>query len=465
MDEISHKELHQPTDREWDRRLHAQALDRLIENGASIVAFDVLFDKAKKEQDEDFRVAISNAAGRVILASTMSLGSPFSRQIQPGLIPSPTLGSHTPQGIINLPTGVFGIVRQHETEPLIDPSSEIATMGARVRQLYFDEAIPKHLDLWIRYYGPPGSLGAVSYHDLLSNPVPESVRGSVAFVGLDKVIGSSGPNVGDQCRTPHYWLGQGLMTGVEVQATIALNLIHGDHLRTVSPLGESVGIAFVGLMAGGWFSRCRSVRKKGLAAVWAITAICAFGLLLFAGFGLVCSWLIPGFFQIPLALALGSMYPHSTAYQAFICYRRAEGADFSRWLRDGLVHAGIPCFLDGSNIEKGDPWPPTIDSAIRQCKVFLVIMSPGVLDRCLMDGDQVRRELTLAKLAGCRVVPVYLDGFSSAEFAKFAKSMTSSSQRESLQVVLDLGHTQGIKHHPDTAEQTLNALIELIGPS
>jgi len=43
LDEQSYRLLRQPLDKPWDRALHAQLLDRLTQDGAKVVVFDVVF--------------------------------------------------------------------------------------------------------------------------------------------------------------------------------------------------------------------------------------------------------------------------------------------------------------------------------------------------------------------------------------------------------------------------------------
>ncbi len=57
---------------EWPRSLHARLVDNLVERGASVIVFDVLFDKAKApEADAEFAAAVAKAK-RVVLVEKLT---------------------------------------------------------------------------------------------------------------------------------------------------------------------------------------------------------------------------------------------------------------------------------------------------------------------------------------------------------------------------------------------------------
>ena len=68
MDRVSARNLNLPTDvRKWPRSLHARLTETLVEEGAAVIAFDVLFDEARSTEDDNlFAEAIKNA-GNVVL--------------------------------------------------------------------------------------------------------------------------------------------------------------------------------------------------------------------------------------------------------------------------------------------------------------------------------------------------------------------------------------------------------------
>ena len=82
-------------------------------------------------------------------------------------------------------------------------------------------------------------------------------------------------------------------------------------------------------------------------------------------------------------------------------------------MQSKLQRRGYSVFLDVDNIGSG-AFPDQIDQAIHQCNDFLLILSPGMLDRCADEGDWVRHEIVLAEKYGKNIVGVSLPGFVRA---------------------------------------------------
>ena len=99
------------------------------------------------------------------------------------------------------------------------------------------------------------------------------------------------------------------------------------------------------------------------------------------------------------------------SYDVFISYRRkGSGAGVAGEMQSKLESRGYKVFLDVDNIGSGD-FPDQIDHAIQQCNDFLLILSPGMLDRCVEEEDWVRHEIVLAEKYNKNIVGVSLPGF------------------------------------------------------
>ncbi len=99
------------------------------------------------------------------------------------------------------------------------------------------------------------------------------------------------------------------------------------------------------------------------------------------------------------------------SYDVFISYRRkGSGAGVAGELQSKLGSRGYKVFLDVDNIGSG-AFPEQIDHAIREWSDFLLILSPGMLDRCADEEDWVRHEIVLAEKYGKNIVGVALPGF------------------------------------------------------
>ena len=100
------------------------------------------------------------------------------------------------------------------------------------------------------------------------------------------------------------------------------------------------------------------------------------------------------------------------AYDIFISYRRkGAGAGVAGELQAKLENRGYKVFLDVDNIGSG-AFPEQIDHAIQECNDFLLILSSGMLDRCVDENDWVRHEIMLAEQYGKNIVGISLPGFA-----------------------------------------------------
>lgn len=98
-------------------------------------------------------------------------------------------------------------------------------------------------------------------------------------------------------------------------------------------------------------------------------------------------------------------------YDVFISYRRDGGETTARIIRDALRERGYRVFFDVESLRSGN-FNDALLETIRQCKDFLLICSPHALDRCVNEGDWVRRELLCALENKKKVIPIMLQGFS-----------------------------------------------------
>ena len=83
-------------------------------------------------------------------------------------------------------------------------------------------------------------------------------------------------------------------------------------------------------------------------------------------------------------------------------------------LQAKLENRGYKVFLDVDSIGSGD-FPVQIDEAIKSCTDFLIVFSPGMLDRCVEEDDWVRHEIIQAEQYGKNIVGVALPGFVMPE--------------------------------------------------
>lgn len=109
-------------------------------------------------------------------------------------------------------------------------------------------------------------------------------------------------------------------------------------------------------------------------------------------------------------------------HDIFISYRRDGGEFTAKMLRDRLTELGYRVFFDVETLRSGN-FNTKLYEAIDQCDDFLLVLSPGALDRCVYPDDWVRREIEYALMKGKNVVPVLLRGF------EFPKELPESLQK------------------------------------
>lgn len=96
-------------------------------------------------------------------------------------------------------------------------------------------------------------------------------------------------------------------------------------------------------------------------------------------------------------------------YDIFISYRREGGRELARTLYLSLGRLGYQRIFFDYNSMRGGTFNRQIDVAIHQCKDFVLLLSPSLMERCATDGDWVAHEIREAIQSGCNIVPVAID--------------------------------------------------------
>ena len=304
LDQESAKSLGQRVDAVWDRSLHTRLLNRLANDGAKAVYYDIVFaaPSADPRVDEDFSAAIARN-GHVIL------GSALDESIEQGLyretIDQPTpvlLKAAAASGLLIFKPidPDYAVRRLYTGDSAMETASWAAArlLGAPIAQ----DAANRSALRYLNFYGPSGSIPSVSFYQALQpdGVAPGFFKDKIVFIGGRPVVGAL--NLGrDEFANPYSRWGSLFMPGVEIHATEVLNLIRGDWL---APLRGGVEVSLIllcglGVAFVGNFMRGTRVLWIGLAA---------------SGFILVASvemawyqhvwwdWLVPAGIQIPLGI-------------------------------------------------------------------------------------------------------------------------------------------------------------------
>ena len=85
--------------------------------------------------------------------------------------------------------------------------------------------------------------------------------------------------------------------------------------------------------------------------------------------------------------------PNGARDHVFISYRRGEDSDVATQVREVLESNNVDVWIDVRDIPGGGDWNREIEAAIRECILFLPVITPGALSE---DESYLRREWRLA---------------------------------------------------------------------
>ncbi|MCR5094509.1 MAG: TIR domain-containing protein [Lachnospiraceae bacterium] len=121
-------------------------------------------------------------------------------------------------------------------------------------------------------------------------------------------------------------------------------------------------------------------------------------------------------------------------YDIFISYRRQGGDNAAKSIRDALDHRGYRVFFDVESLRSGN-FNTKLFDVIDECSDFLLILSPGGMDRCANEDDWVRQEIEHALEKGKNIIPIMLRGFEfppelppSLEPVRFRNGLEANTQ-------------------------------------
>lgn len=97
-------------------------------------------------------------------------------------------------------------------------------------------------------------------------------------------------------------------------------------------------------------------------------------------------------------------------YDVFLSYRRDGGWQLASLVSTKLRDKNYSVFLDIESMRVGK-FNEQLYEKIEQCKVFLLVLPPQALDRCVNEGDWVRNEISKALELKKPIIPIMMPGF------------------------------------------------------
>lgn len=329
MDDPSHTKLEQMPDI-WHRALHAELIQTLARQGAKAVVFDVLIDRPWTN------VLISPAAQNILVNQFGYLTNDLfgagvdrilSNAIQQVQIGCPVVvggervvstdasgvelfvdrtpfessfGTNVAWGVVHFYEESDKIIRQHHRPDSKYPDSGLAWKTASLLGIPLED---EGRTRWIRYYGGRGTIPATSYVRVFEEEgiTPGYFSNQVVFVGMEGVTSGSGSRSKDEWPTPYTHWKRTDTTGVEIHATVYLNLVRKDWLKQFSPWLEFFGAIASGSLLGFGLVLVRPWVAVRLAILVALVAVVG-GILVVWTTGYWFSWTILAGVQVPVTL-------------------------------------------------------------------------------------------------------------------------------------------------------------------
>ena len=194
----------------WPRAVMATAISHL--SSARAIGIDVNYKEPSRlgaADDTTLAKAMHGSTTPVVLASELQPDGSISN-------PIPVFASASLQGFANVSVDPDGIIRTAQ----ISHGGVLSFAASLAHAAGF--SVPAHETGLIDYVGPAQTFRSYPFTDLTNGEVPDA-----ALSGHVVIIGATAHDLQDYRQTP-----VGLMSGVEVQATILENVINNSFLGT-----------------------------------------------------------------------------------------------------------------------------------------------------------------------------------------------------------------------------------------
>jgi adenylate cyclase len=281
VDDVTFDELQE----QWPfpRSMHAEVIDALRRDGASVIAYDVQFtEPTNPHQDNALIEAVARADGtaQVVLATT-EVGPGGETNVFGGDEVVEEIGAEAANG--NLLPDRGGVIRRapYELQRLVAFGVAAASASGDI------EPEPGEFGddgAWIDYHGPPGTIESVSFSRVLEGAFPPGT-----FADKLVVIGTTAPSLQDVHPTSAG--GDRLMSGPEIQANTISTVRRGLPLRSSPGIVNIALIAFFGLLAP--LATLALAPLRGLALALAAALAYAAGVQLAFSSGLILPLVVP----------------------------------------------------------------------------------------------------------------------------------------------------------------------------
>ncbi|MGB5325037.1 MAG: adenylate/guanylate cyclase domain-containing protein [Pseudomonadales bacterium] len=239
----------------WPRRIHARLLKTLAKEGASVVAFDLLFPERSNEQDDEIFAAAIKGAMPVVV------GTDFKKIIRPEYTiktPIPPIDTLVVAGAVvghvSIPADRDSFVRR--IQPVVEKTPSLAVAAKQLfAQGFCCDLTAYPAQILIDFTGGLPAIKQVSYSQALNAATdlpPGLFKDKLVLVGVTSISAS----LPDRQHTDHYATPlsrseSGYTAGVLIHAFIAASLLEQSWNNPV----PKVPCAIMGLVAALLFAR------------------------------------------------------------------------------------------------------------------------------------------------------------------------------------------------------------------
>jgi CHASE2 domain-containing sensor protein/class 3 adenylate cyclase len=292
----------------FPRSVHGRVIRRINADHPAVIAYDVQFtEQTEPQEDNSLIAAVAATRGKVVLA-TSEVDERGGTNVFGG--DDVVRRAHARVGNTAIPPDDDGVLRRvpYSVERLKSFAVVAAETASRsaIPSSAFDGAAA-----WIDFYGPPGTIPAVSFSRVAQGKIAPGF-----FSGKVVVVGASSGSLQDVHSTAIS--GSELMSGPEVEANAISTALRGAPLRKVPHAVDVLLIVLSALLI--------PVATLGLRLVWAMVVGIAGTLALVVGMQLAfnAGWI--GAFVYPnLALVTSAIGVLGASYAATVLKKRVAG--------------------------------------------------------------------------------------------------------------------------------------------
>ena len=263
MDTAAFGFFKQERDQAWDRTLHAQLLNKLADDGCSLVVLDsFLRDPRDSAKDEALARAIQRQKHIVLMAEQAEVIHPRLSGAQPVLPAKLFLNTAAASwGVAWLTPDLDSIVRRQWPFPSPGPYPSLPWTAALQAGAKLSN---NPQERWLRYYGQRGGWTRMSYQFALSQP-KNYFHDQIVFIGTQPKSSVVDGEL-DKFQTPYTrWTGE-VSGGVEILLTSFLNLLNHDWLQRPASGSEFLLFIVSGFLLGGGLCRLRLLAAIAVAS-------------------------------------------------------------------------------------------------------------------------------------------------------------------------------------------------------